>query len=270
MRQAIWFPILLAFTCGAQESIPAADARPTLDQQTAMLAAMAGYAERYVSNLPNFVCELTTEQYRSGSKHEHWKKLDALTSQLTFSEGREHFHLQLVNHKPLRGAYPSFRRPLITEGEFGQLLQRVFSDSSNASFDWKGWETLEGRKLAAFTFNIDREHSTLKLSLSDLASAIVPYQGAVYADPKTGAVWRISDIATEIPSELRMDEIGTTVDYGQIKIGDSVYLLPVHATVLMKTDTHYVRNELSFREYRKFEAESSIKFDSDSSSPQER
>jgi hypothetical protein len=73
-------------------------------------------------------------------------------------------------------------------------------------------------------------------------------------------VWRISDTADEIPRQLRTSSISTTIDYDEIAIGSTKYLLPVHAMVLMTSESGSVRNEMDFQNYRKFEADSTITF----------
>ena len=246
--------LLFAWVCFAQ------DLAPDLVRQAAIRSAMTGYAEKYVSNLPNFLCELTTEQYESGIKHTHWKRGDTLTAQLTFSNGQEKRLLEAVNNKPAKPGFTRWRRPLITEGEFGAILASALSDYSNATFTWNRWDTLQGRKVAVFDYSIDKEHSLLKLGQSDLGNAIVPYHGTIYADPESGAILRISDQADDIPREIQMSSIETTVEYEPVTIGAAMYFLPSRATVLENARTSLIRNELYFRNYRKFEAESSIKF----------
>ncbi len=58
---------------------------------------------------------------------------------------------------------------------------------------------VRGKHLAIFDYSIDKEHSTLRLSLSDFVAAVVPYHGSIYADPATGAIWRISNSASDLP-----------------------------------------------------------------------
>ncbi len=225
-----------------------------------MLAAMGRYAEKYISGLPNFICLEVTEQYRSGLRRLHWKKGDTLTARLSYSQGFEKHTLEMVNNKPVFASFRGWRKPLTTEGEFGQVLARVFADDSEASFNWKGWDAIDGKRVAVFDYSIDKEHSTLRLTWSDLAKAVLAYHGSVYADPESGVVWRISNQASDIPAELHTREIGTTIDYGEVSISGRSYVLPAHATVLETSDEDRIRNELYFRNYQKFEAESKVTY----------
>jgi hypothetical protein len=238
----------------------AQDQPPDTTEQERILNAMRGYAEQYVANLPNFLCELVTRQYQAGRKPNHWRRGDVLTSRLLFSEGQEQHSLELVNDKPIRAGSRPWRAPLQTEGEFGILLANVLASASDASYEWKQWDVVRGRRVAVFEYSIDVTHSTLTLSLSDLAKATIPYHGTVYGDPETGAVWRITNAASDLPAEIQTKSISTVIDYDQILIGDKTYLLPVQASVWLTTDSNNVRNDLEFRNYRKFETDSVIKF----------
>src|SRR5579863_7194410 len=75
---------------------------PNTVEQERLLAAMRGYAEQYIENLPNFICEQVTRQYRAGRKPNRWRQGDVLTSKLMFSQGQEQRSLQLVNDRPIR------------------------------------------------------------------------------------------------------------------------------------------------------------------------
>ena len=256
----MWRSLLLVFllACGA---LAQQDAPPTGAEQDRLLDAMAQYAADYIHGLPNFLCAQVTRQFEAGLKGNKWHKGDVLTFRLSFHDKEEKRTLELVNGKPADPSKRFWRTPLVTEGEFGLLLGQVMQPASHAAFTWSRWETVRGRRLAVFDYAVDREHSTLSLQLSDFPKAVLPFRGSVWADPETGAIWRISDTAdSNIPPELRTQSISTVIDYAQTNIGDKSYLLPVTATVGVITDTRRVRNELEFQGYRKFEAESVIKF----------
>jgi ribosomal protein L39E len=239
--------------------------RPSTQDQNAMLAAMARYAEQYVSNLPNFLCVQTVEQFQGNRKGEHWRKGDTLAMRLAYSDRQEHRTLAAVNDKPLEERKKGWRHPMQTEGEFGPLLANLFSDASAAQFDWDRWEDLNGRRLAVFDYKIDKEHSQAKLGDTYVHDVTVPTYGSVFGDPATGEVFKISSDITDIPSELAQREADTTITYDYVTIGTNKYLLPSHVTVVMKTRDSSLRNESDFRDYKKFEAESTLKFGGDDS-----
>jgi hypothetical protein len=233
---------------------------PGVREQDRLLELMRQHAQQYVLNLPNFVCVQVTHQFEAGKKPTHWRKGDTLTSKLVFSNGREERTVELVNDRPIEGGNRRWRAPLTTEGEFGIMLERVLGSTSHASLVWSRWETVRGKRLAVFDYSIDREHSTLKLSLGEFTAAVIPYHGSIYADPATGAIWRITDSASDLPPELETNRISTTLDYGEVSIGGSIYLLPVGAVIYLTTDSRNLRNVIEFTKYRKFEAASRITY----------
>src|SRR5581483_1190691 len=232
------------------------------EEQQQLLAKMRKYAQQYVSNLPNFLCVQVTEQFQSGRKATHWRQGDTLTSRLVFNQGREDRRLELVNGRPAHGGRQHWTRPLTTEGEFGILMDRIFSIASATQFAWNSWDAIDGRRVGVFDYSVDAEHSTLRLSLSDLKQAILPYHGSLYGDPETGAIWRISSTSSHIPKKLETRNISTTIDYQEVAIGETNYLLPVRATVLVDIGSQHLRNEIRFESYRKFEADSTITYGS--------
>jgi hypothetical protein len=201
-----------------------------------------------------------TRQLEAAKKSDRWHKGDTLTTTLMFIGGREQRKLALVNGKPVEPGPKRWHTPLITEGEFAILLSRVLGAESQAYFTWGRWETLRGKRLAVFDYSVDKRHSTLTLSLSDLAKATVAYNGSVWGDPATGGVWRITDAATDIPPALLTRAISTTIDYDEVLIGEKKYLLPIEASASLVLATKKIRNEMEFQGYRKFEADTVITF----------
>ena len=261
-RRARGMPAFLALSAMVISGTLFAQAPPDPAEQDRLLAAIEAYAAGYVSGLPNFLCEQVTHQYDAALKSNRWHKGDALTSRLSFQSGKEKRVLELVNGKPADPERRQWRTPLTSEGEFGILLGVVLGPDSDATFTWNRWESIRGKRLAVFDFSVDKEHSTLRMQLSDLAQAVLPYHGSVFADPDSGAVWRITDAVTsDIPPKLEMRDISTVIDYEETTIGDRQYLLPASATVAVTTWSRRIRNEIEFQGYRKFDADSVIHFD---------
>ena len=235
-----------------------APSQPSAAEQEKLLTAMRQYGELYIANLPSFLCTQVTEQFSAGKNTTHWHRGNTLTSRLVFNEGREQRSLEYVNDKPAKHSLMQSRTPLTTDGEFGMLLDSILGEASAAFFSWRGWDRVRGRTTAVFDYKVDKAHSRLSLSLSDLAHAVVAYHGSIYADPSTGAVWRVTSAVTDIPPEVQTKSIATTIEYEQTPIGGRTYLLPVQARVNLFTGSRNLRNDIQFRNYRKFEADSTI------------
>jgi hypothetical protein len=226
-----------------------------------MLEAMEQYGAQYVASLPNFLCVQVTHQFEAGYSSNRWRKGDTLTSRLSFRDGEEKRTLDLVNGKPADPLKQPRHTPLTTEGEFGTLLGLIVDPGTDATFTWDRWETVHGKRLAVFDYTVDKEHSTRKMQLRDVAEAVLPYHGSMFIDPDTGAVWRITDAAdSDIPPQLQMRQISTVIDYAETQIGGKTYLLPATASITVVSFAGNVRNDLEFQDYRKFEADSVIKF----------
>ena len=57
------------------------------------------------------------------------------------------------------------------------------------------------------------------------------------------------------------DESSTIIDYGYAPVGGREYLLPLHAEVVMAAGRIKTRNVAAYREYRKFQTDAAISFD---------
>ncbi|HEX4751129.1 MAG TPA: hypothetical protein VH302_16430 [Bryobacteraceae bacterium] len=251
--------LLLALSLSATLPVAAFQALP--EQQQKLIAAARAYSNRYSENLPSFICTQTVDQFEGDKKAHHWRKGDSLTSQLVWDRGREQRTLQLVNSRPVP-AHKLWRSPLVSEGEFGNLLDSVFSSESQASFTFRGWENLDGKRLAVFAYNVDQQHSKLRLSMG-MYDTVVACWGVIYLDEDNGTVWRITNDADNFPQELHTKSVSRSVDYSEVAIGDNRYVLPVHASVILNTGERNLRNELRFESYRKFTADSRISFGAD-------
>jgi hypothetical protein len=84
---------------------------------------------------------------------------------------------------------------------------------------------------------------------------------SVFVDKEYNTIVRITQEADNIPPTFPVQEAKETLDYDFTKIGDSEFFLPLIATVRMHSGREWSKNEKEFRLYRKFSADSLIKFD---------
>jgi len=65
----------------------------------------------------------------------------------------------------------------------------------------------------------------------------------------------------ELPLTFPIQQVTDTLDYDLAPIGASQFMLPLKAVLRMRQGKFLVKNEVEFRLYRKFTAESGITYD---------
>jgi hypothetical protein len=229
--------------------------------QKQLLNEMRQYASNYTDNLPNFLCAQVTRRYAGLNGDEPNRLMDTVTARLSYNEGREDYKVYLVNDRVVNTSIDKLGGAVST-GEFGSLMKDVFDPASQADFGWDHWGRLRGQNLAVFNYFIDSGHSHFQLDYDRGAQRIVTaYKGLIYADQYTGAIYRITFNAVDVPPGFPIRKAQTTLDYDFVDIGGNKYLVPLKAKVLMHTtDNVNTRNEEEFTLYRKFGTESNIVF----------
>ncbi len=238
---------------------------PNSVRQKEILDRIKQYAMTYTQNLPNFICVEATRQYIDPNASDHYRSIGTILAKLSYSEGQEKYEVYSVN-----GHYQNntsmeranIQGGAISTGEFGSLMREIFEPSSEAEFAWDHWGTLRGRRMAVFNYFIDSGHSswsiTYELGRPDEQRIITAYKGLIYADENTGEVARIKFIAVNIPKSFPVSETTEILDYDQADISGQSYIVPMAAKLYMTAGRDKTKNELEFRNYRKFGVESGI------------
>jgi hypothetical protein len=275
-----------------------ADPLPGADEQKAVLAKASAYASAYINNLPNFVCAQVIRRLDNDPARQKaeavallsdqdtaaWRmqsqphgpggltERDTVTSELTIRNGREsHRHESSVSASPFAGG-PYAMQGLTTSGEFGGIIGSVFSANSAAKAAWSHWEIVAGKHAAVLNYSVDLAHSDFVVDWccvdKERRKERVAYRGAVFIDPNSGAILRISWQALNISDLSPTRSSDTVVDYRPVEIGGSSWLCPVRSVSKMDSRNQYhvrganlyVRslNQVEFTKYRKFGSDSRI------------
>jgi hypothetical protein len=159
----------------------------------------------------------------------------------------------------------------ISTGEFGSLMREIFEPKSAAEFGWDHWGTLRQRRMAVFNYFIDSGHSSWSISYEhgkpDEQRIVTAYKGLIYADPETGEIDRIKFEAVDIPKSFPVNDTTEILDYDLVDISGQKYVAPLMAKLLMHAGRESAKNEIEFRNYRKFGTESSITYETDPNAP---
>lgn len=227
---------------------------------------MRDYALNYTQNLPNFICVQVTRRYVDPNAGDHFRSVGTVLAKVSYNEGHEDYRVYSVNghYQETDMQHVGTGGGAISSGEFGSLMREIFEPSSEAEFGWDHWAKLRDRPMAVFNYFIDSGHSKYSISYSsgpnDEQRIITSYKGLIYADPNTGEIARISFVAVNIPKSFPVSAATEILDYDLVDISGQQYVCPMMARLFMTAGREKSKNEIEFRDYRKFGTESIIKY----------
>jgi hypothetical protein len=251
---------LMIVSLGSLLCLTATAQKPTADQQKQTLDAAREIAVHYAGKLPDFICNEQVERSNNAPGN---IKVDRLLIQLTYFEQKEKQKLVTLNGLPATQPLESLDG-LITAGEFGSLQLGIFDPTSAADFQWKSSSEIRKRRAAVYTYRIARAKSHYVLGYRDAAGNMVSvpagYRGEVALDLETNRVLRVTASADDIPKESNITVSSAEVDYDFMDVGGKSYLLPSRSASSMERGYRKIGNVVTFVDYKKFEADSSISF----------
>jgi hypothetical protein len=252
-------------------------APPTSEEQAAILDDVREYALNYSDTLPDFICTQVTRRFAAptpGTKYggrvgddPRWQLEDTLQIRLSYFEKREHYVVVLINSAVVNKDYDKVGGSKAF-GEFGTMMRELFEPSTETRFAWDHWATLRGKRVMVFNYHVRLDHSKFQIGVEEGHQHITTaYHGLVEVEPDTHAVMRIVQEAEDIPAYFPMKETSDVLDYDYQDLSGHTFLLPLKSQVLMKTNEAVIRLDEEFRLYRKYSADSEIKFDADPIAP---
>ena len=204
----------------------------------------------------SFVCEESVQ--RTEIVGQRYVTSDKLSIELTFDRA-ERYKLTTINGSRTGKSLDSIGG-LISSGEFGSLMLRIFQPSSAADFEWKSWSTLRNHRTAVFTYRVPRPRSHYivgyRTDYGRWISAVAGYRGEVTVDAEVepGRLLRLTAEAYDIPGKLRILRSTITVDYDFVDIAGREVSLPVRSETYFDRELHDSHNVVRFINYKKFEA----------------
>jgi hypothetical protein len=216
-------------------------------------------ARDFSDRLPNFRCLQETRRLSTSVKNpEGFKERDVYIDELTYENGEESYRTIEVNglktdrmRRPVQGVK--------SRGEFGTMMRGIFSKNVAAKYKWAGRAMAGGTLCRVFEIEVPAERSNFVLA-HNTEQEIAGYKGRIFIDEESGLVRRISIQGDGLPPKFGLQSPSMSLDYGLVKIGELDYLLPLRSVLQTRQGKSLIRNETVFRDYHKFEASSSIQF----------
>jgi hypothetical protein len=129
-----------------------------------------------------------------------------------------------------------------------------------AVFRWIRADSIRGHPVQVFSYAVDAEHSkylVLHRVQGQPTSVISAFRGTVFLDQETGVVLRITQETSALPDDFPIRQMSLSLEYGDVPVGGQVYALPLSFTMDVRLRKRaLVRNEVSFRSYQRFTADS--------------
>jgi hypothetical protein len=239
---------------------------PDSVRQQKILDQIKQYALSYTQNLPNFICVEVMRRYIDPNAGDHYRSLGNILAKVSYNQGKESYKVYSVNgqYSNVSLEQAASTGGAVSNGEFGSLMREIFEDKRAAEFSWDHWATLRGRRMAVFNYFIDSGHSNYSIEYGSGAGEqriITAYKGLIYADESTGEIARIKFVAVDIPRSFPISEVTEILDYDLVNISGQQYVCPLLARLYMTAGRDKTKNEIEFRDYRKFGTETSITYE---------
>lgn len=257
-------------TAGAEKAIDA-EGRPVLAAPTSLPPSTSTAsappedlieraritAYEFGATLPNFICDQLTMRSTSGTKVADWRMRDRVEVELLYVDGKEDYRNIRINGKALKKGSPEDSGTWST-GEFGTTLLDIFSSTTNAKFTKKVASSASGMDAIVYDYTVEQPNSHWEIRYGRTVKPA--YKGSLWIDPRSARVLRIEMQARNLPADYEMDTIELVVDYNFVTIAGQKYLMPYKSENLacFRGTFNCTKNEIQFRNYRKFGAESTI------------
>ncbi len=229
--------------------------------QDELLERARNRALSYTANLPSFICVQQTKRHADPTGRGSWRLLDTIQARLSYERGKgESYQINTVNNQLVDKSYDALNGAVST-GEFGSLLLGIFEPATETKFAWSKQAAINGRAAEVYVYGVQQIHSQWHITYNKKETIIPAYRGRVWVDRESAQVLKLTMTAIDIPRDFPVNMADTTLEYEFVDISGIIFLLPKRATVLMAEGRLTTKNEIEFRLYRKFSAESKITFD---------
>lgn len=215
-------------------------------------------ASDYSVALPNFICEQLIRRSHSSNFGKTWKHRDTVTVEVMMADGKEDYGNVRRNSRKV-----DWQKVKDTGtwslGEYGTILVDILHPATNAEFTKRGDDKIGTQVFEVHDYVVQKENSHWKVDFEGRRYQ-PKYRGALWIDPKDHMVHRIEMESLNMPADYPVRHAEMTLHYGSVKIGEEWYLLPLRSENLacFTGTSNCTKNEIDFRNYRKFSTESNV------------
>jgi hypothetical protein len=239
---------------------PSAPRDPRLDTDEQIVRDARAAATAFSASLPNFLVQQNTTRDFQTAFPAQWQTIDTVTAEVAYRDGKEEYRDIQIDGKPVYG--PIERTGSWSTGDFGTTLEDLMQMSTNAAFKRRGQDRIASRPAWVYDYTVAQPNSHWEMVSPDDRHYKPAYEGAVWIDKETRRVLRFEQRTLGMPRDYPLSKAASVMEYAFVKIDQKTYLLPAKGENVgcFSGSGTCKRNVIEFRNYRKFEAESKVKF----------
>ena len=235
------------------------------------------YALNYTAKLPDFICNQVTHRYSDPTGRESWRKEDEILERLSYYEHHEDYKVVMRNNQPVSISHDKLGGSVTSSGEFGSIMDGVFEPRTDTEFKWARLTTWDRRLTYVFSYHVEKGRSNYHMTVAldpkstDNVSATPAYHGEVFIDKQNLTVMKLTLETEDLPADFPVKQAKLVLTYDKTKIGEYEFVLPHQAVLTSRGTANYLtKNNIDFVMYRKFGADTDIKFDTPEPLPEKK
>lgn len=205
----------------------------------------------------NFICRQAVQRFESRNLGRKWKEGDLIEAEVLLVGDEEHYQ-QITKNGNLRGGKMEDQGGAWSTGEYGSMLYNLFVTGHAFQAEKSGGAPDESG--VAYEYKVARRKSGWSIYVDGADPYITAYDGRFWIDPESSHVTKIEMTATGLSDEFPLRAVVNSVSFATADIDGENYWLPITAQAesCVRHTAHCHRNDITFSDYRKFTAESSI------------
>lgn len=249
---------------------------PTAAEQTEALAAIRAHALNYTRLLPDYTCTQVTNWTITTSLANivggDRSSSGVTETQIGYLDHKEMEKVTTINGKPAAEANGRDVPPIVSHGEFGSLLARIFDPAIAVEFRWGRWDTLEGRRMYVFSYRVPQSRGFIVRE--PRGNTTVAFKGLIYADVETKAVMRIEMQCLDFPFSSSYRTLELKLNYKITRVAEQEFVLPSNFEENFRRASdkaqQLVRFKAQFERYQRFTADAQLQFGDDADSGKQK
>ena len=236
------------FSVSAQSGLP---------KQVLQLAQLKRAIQADLAALTNYTCVETIERSGRKSARQPFRYIDTVRVEVAVTKDGELYSWPGANQFEERSITDMVGTGAIASGSFATEIRSVFLDNTSV-IAWHGEEDIFGRPALRWDYRIPYNLSGWTVQYAGHMGR-VSAKGSFWIDAASMELLRLETNADEIPPDLPVAAVKSTLDYGRVRIGSRSLLLPQRAGLeLTELARQQSLNRIEFSHCREFTVQSAL------------